>query len=306
LRSSHRCISLLYFRRKPAHFPSNLYLDCSDAPALSTNQEHAMAGLSISSTNQAAATVNEKESEQWDDAALAATLTRKTATTSSGTTSELMDFKPIDPKRNEHDDIAEKLRIEENKAKLAAAKEGMKREAARLQEEKEKKAEKHAAPTSSRFAAAAAGGAGGKWVPPHMRAGGLPKIRMGAAGGAMSTKVDTQDEQMFPDLAAADNIIKEQEKSQQPVFKVPKKTPVGGGATWASKKPLPKAPSPVKKVEPAPEAAPAPPAPTAPDPAPEKSKTTTEESSAPPVAAKLAGKTTLKKKKKKDLSTFKA
>lgn len=282
------------------------HVSYSDAPALS--------GLNIGPPEtQPAVQIggeNDKGSsggDQWDDEALAATLTRKTATTGAGTTSELMDMKKFDPKVNEQDDIAEKVRVEQNKAQLAAAKEGMEREAARLKEEKEKKAEAAAPATASRFAAAAAGGAGGKWVPPHLRGGGLPRIRMG--GGATSGRVDTQDEELFPDLASADAIIKQQEGQQQAAFRVVKKTPVGGGATWGNKSKLqqpakaktpPRAESPKKDVAPEPEAAP--PAPAAPSP--EKPKTTTAEPAA--TAAAAPKKTLGKKKKKKDLSTFKA
>ena len=280
----------------------------SDAPALS--------GLNIGSPATQPAVQgggeNDKGSsggDQWDDEALAATLTRKTATTGAGTTSELMDMKKFDPKVNEQDEVAEKLRVEENKAKLAAAKEGMEREAARLKEEKEKKAEAAAPATASRFAAAAAGGAGGKWVPPHMRGGALPKIRMG--GGATSGKVDTQNEELFPDLASADAIIKQQEGQQQTAYRVVKKTPVGGGATWGNKvkpqepakaKTPPRAESPKKDIAPEPEAAPSAPA----VPSPEKPKTTTAEPAATATAAAAPKKTLGKKKKKKDISTFKS
>lgn len=298
-----------------------------DAPALSTDQEAGggMAGLSISSPSNpsegAPSGENDKGSgEQWDDEALAATFTRKTAAPSGGTTSELMDMKALNPKGTEQDNIAEKLRVEENKAKLAAAREGMEREAQRLKEEQEKKKEATSA-TAPRFAAAAAGGGGGgKWVPPHMRAGGagtLPKIRMGAAGGSVFQKVDTQDENLFPDLASADAIIEQQQKHQQPLFKVVKKTPVGGGASWASKpkiaaskpkpKPKPKPEPPKKTVEPA--AAPAAAA-HAPPATPEKPNTITSTETSPVAATtppdKVTKKPLGKKKKKKDLSTFKA
>ena len=137
--------------------------------------------------------------------------------------------------------------------------------------------------------------------------------RMGMGPGPSGTgKLDTQDESLFPDLASADAII-EQQKSQQPAFKIPKKTPVGGGATWGSK--LKKAnearkaqqngsaqesstqdePKPVESTKdepPATEAAPAP------APSNEPSKET-----APAPVAKAPIKP--KKKKKKDLSTFK-
>lgn len=305
-------------KKKPFKFNANT-IDAStvtqtvhvDAPALSTNHDTGMAGLSISSpTNQADPQGGENDKgsgEQWDDEALAATLTRKTATTGGGTTSELMDMKALDPKRNEQDNIAEKLRVEENKAKLAAAKEGMEREAARLKEEQEKKKEA-AASAAPRFGAAAAGmGGGSKWVPPHMRAGGagtLPKIRMGAGGGAPH-KVDTADENLFPDLASADAIIEQQQKTQQPVFKVAKKTPVGGGASWASKPKMEKKAEPApKKTEPEPPAPVPDPAPVSPPPAksPERPKTTTATEASP---ADKAKKPLGKKKKKKDLSTFK-
>jgi len=278
-----------------------------DAPALSTGQEAGIAGLSISSaTNQSAAQAGENDKnsgEQWDDEALAATLTRKTpASLGSGTTSELMDMRSLDPKRNEQDNIAEKLRVEENKAKLAAAREGMEREAQRIKEEQEKKEAATAA--NPRFGAAAAtmgaGGTGGKWVPPHMRAGGsgsLPKIRMGSTGGTVSQKVDTQDAMSFPDLAAADAIIEQQQKQQQPVFKVAKKTPVGGGASWASKSKSENKTDPPKEAAPAP--APSPPAAASPE------KTKAPQATDTPAAAKAVTKPLAKKKKKKDLSTFK-
>lgn len=301
-------------KKKPFKFNANT-IDAAtvtqtvhvDAPALSTNQDTGMTGLSISSPSNPDPQSSETDKgsgEQWDDDALAATLTRKVATTGAGTTSELMDMKALDPKRNEQDNIQEKLRLEENKAKLAAAREGMEREAQRLKDEQEKKKEAAAA-TAPRFGAAAAAVGSGKWVPPHMRAGGagtLPKLRMGAAGSAMPQKVDTQDENLFPDLASADAIIEQQQKSSQPVWKVAKKTPVGGGASWASKpKKEEKKAEPPKEEEATPAAAPAP-APVSPRPAksPEKPKTTTA-TEASPAPKKTLGK----KKKKKDLSTFK-
>lgn len=303
-------------KKKPFKFNANT-IDAAtvtqtvhvDAPALSTNQDTGMAGLSISSPSNPdpqSGETDKESGEQWDDDALAATLTRKVATTGAGTTSELMDMKALDPKRNEQDNIQEKLRLEENKAKLAAAREGMEREAQRLKDEQEKKKEAAAAAVP-RFGAAAAAVGGGKWVPPHMRAGGpgtLPKIRMGAAGSAMPQKVDTQDENLFPDLASADAIIEQQQKSSQPVWKVAKKTPVGGGASWASKpKKEEKKPEPPKKAVAAPAAPAAAPAPAPVSPPPAKSPEIPKMTIA--TEASPAPKKTLGKKKKKDLSTFK-
>ena len=256
----------------------------SDAPALSTDNEVVTTGASTAPTVSAPTTADVNDSnEQWDDEALASTTARKAAVASTSS-AELLDMKALDLKSNEQDDIAEKLRIEETKKALAAAKEGMEKEAQRIKEEREKK-ETEKPESKPRFAAAAA--TGGRWVPPHMRSGGgvVPRGPMGSA----STKLDTQDENLFPDLASADAIL--EQKKEKPAFTAPKKTPVGGGATWGARpkvKPETKQEAePESKPEPKPEEAPAP---------------------APVVAS--APKQPIKpikpkKKKKKDLSTFK-
>ena len=246
-----------------------------------------MPNVSASTTTEA-----NNSNEQWDDEALASTTARKAAvaTTSSA---ELLDMKALDLKSNEQDDIAEKLRIEETRKKLAAAKEGMEREAQRIKEEREKKEQDAAATSKPRFGAAAAGLAatGGKWLPPHMRSGGgvVPRGPMGM--GSTSAKLDTQDENLFPDLASADALL--EQKKEKPAYAAPKKTAVGGGATWGSR---PKANPGPKKSEPEPETKPEPKTEEAPAPAP-----------APQPAETVAPKQPIKpkKKKKKDLSTFK-
>ncbi|KAL3915850.1 MAG: hypothetical protein SGARI_008095, partial [Bacillariaceae sp.] len=158
-----------------------------DAPALSTDAdtgssaaEGASASLPISSS--AAGTTDGGADSQWDDAALAAATGRKgtkVAAPAGVTTKDWADLKALDFKSsgNEQDDIAKKLQVEETRAQLAAAKEGMEREAQRIKEEKEKKEQgvKEKA-TSNRFGAAAAGmsgGTGGKWVSSRARAGGM-------------------------------------------------------------------------------------------------------------------------------------
>lgn len=185
--------------------------------------------------------------EQWDDEALAAATTRKNAATvaipSSAVTSKdlAVDIKALDLKGSYNDelDIAERLRLEETRAQLAAAREGMEREAQRMKEEKEKKE----LAASTRMGASATGGSGGdtggKWVPSRLRAGGSSLTtgeRFGMAGLSSSTsqRVNTEDENLFPDLAAAEAII-EKQKQEQPAFMASKKTPVGGGATWGSR-----------------------------------------------------------------------
>jgi hypothetical protein len=132
-------------------------------------------------------------------------------------TAGVLDMKSFDPKRTDPDNIAEKLRLEETKAQLASAREGMEREAAKLKQQRDQKQQTEK--TSS------------IWIAPSLRASAISRTRMGTT----SQKLDVQDEQLFPDLAAADKILEKKEKDDAPKFKVVKKTPVGGGASWASK-----------------------------------------------------------------------
>lgn len=262
------------------------------------------------------------DNTKWDDAALAAK-TRKGTTlvvTAGATTKDLaVETKALSLKThtggNEQQDIAEKLRVEETKAKLAAARKGMEREAQRIKDEKEMKEVKV---TSSRFGAAGAG-AGGKWTSSRVRSGGAG-MGWGAKMNSNFKKVDTEDENLFPDLATADAII-EKQKAEQPAYKAVTKTPVGGGATWGHKAVLtaPKtrmklnlkkktgeakaaeAPAPAETTTEAPTPAPVPASEPAPEPAPEPSPEPAPEAAPAPAAAPLKPK---KKKKKKDLSTF--
>lgn len=262
----------------------------SDAPA-------------ISEVEKPTETIVDKEASQWDDEALvAATSTARIALTSNA--AELLDMKALESKGQ--DDIAERMRLEETKAALASAREGMERQAQRLKEEQEKKKEE-----PSRFAAAAETSAGGKWIPSRLRSGGtsLSRVRM---GGTTHQKLDTQDESLFPDLKEADKIL-QQEKKQEAVYKVPKKTAVGGGATWGSRPAVKKVvPKEEEKLGPPVSTAPAPSAP--PTPVAPPSPVAPPTPAAPPTPVAVAPISTepkpsvgagLKKKKKKDISTFK-
>jgi len=279
-------------------FHVSLLTTCRDAPALSTDE------VAPSTVDGTAAMETNDSTEQWDDEALAATLTQKKAVAASGNAAELLDMKALDLKRSEQGDIQEKLRLEENKAKLAAAREGMEKEAQRLKEEKEKKEQSSSSSVKPRFGVAAAGINGGtKWLPPHMRGGGAPLNSRVGMGGGVTQKLDTEDENLFPDLATADAML-EKQKSQGPAYKAPKKTPVGGGATWGSKAQEPvKKPEP-EQPEPSPTEEPAVPESSADTPEEAPVEPTTEESPAAANEAKAPIKP--KKKKKKDLSTFKA
>jgi hypothetical protein len=245
------CVALSVSLTSPHHLPDR------DAPAISTYLDgpSGVTSLSAISALSGAGRSDPKNgnnltdgNEQWDDEALAAATTRKNAATvaipSSAVTSRdlTVDIKALDLKGsyNDEQDIAERLRVEETRAQLAAAREGMAREAQRVKEEKEKK---ELAATSRMGGAGAAGGSGGdtggKWVPSRLRAGGSSLTtaeRFGMAGmsSSSSQRVNTEDENLFPDLAAAEAII-EKQKHEQPAFMAPKKTPVGGGATWGSR-----------------------------------------------------------------------
>lgn len=224
-------------------FPYSPFLVCcfcqlenanSNAPAVSA-AAGALSSLTVGNGSNGG-----DDDAQWDDAALAAKTSRKgvaVAVPSGATTKEYAETKAMALKThtsgNEQEDIVEKLRVEETKAKLAAAREGMEREAQRIKDDKEKKEE---VVTSARFGNAAAGmsGVGGKYVPSHKRAGGTGMATgWGSRMSSSQKKVDTEDENLFPDLATADAII-EKQKLEQPAFKVNTKTPVGGGATWGA------------------------------------------------------------------------
>ena len=262
-----------------------------------------------------------EDDQQWDEAV---------AVSRSKTTSapEVLDMKSFAQSKGSGN-ISEKLRVEETKAQLAAAREGMEREAARAAAEKERKEQEARGKETAK--APTAGGTGGIWVSARMRAAqsaSLPKVRIG--GAAKQQQLDTSNEELFPDLAAADKILEQKEKST-PGVRIPKKTPVGGGASWASKtsvkrpaKPPMKSVAPVEQTTEAvakkeavldeaskskpivdePEPTPQPDVDQAqsdnPDPAPVEAPEAESPAPMPAVKPKKSGK-----KKKKDLSSFK-
>jgi hypothetical protein len=140
-------------------------------------------------------------------------------------------------------DIAEKLRVEETKAALAAARIGMEQQAAKLQSEKQQQKQQQ----QQGAIAPASGSSTGKWLPPQLRAGG------GGAGAMMSSsnkfpssKLDVENQESFPDLASAGKILETQQKSKKPPKKV-----APGSATWGDKPKM----IPGEKQEPPPAAA---------------------------------------------------
>jgi len=226
----------------------------SDAPALSSVTDFdAVSGvgatLAVTTLNEAHRKNEQSDAptgftgageDQWDEEAMAATVSKKSTT--AALTEKLLDMKAMQSSSVD-DDIAEKMRIEEIKAQLKAAKEGMEREAQRMKEKQDRKEDdctfKTAGASSGRFSAVASGlgGEGGKYVPRHLRSGvgGMGGTRAGwgsSVPSSFSQKVDTKDAKLFPDLATADNIIEEQKKQEQKKTQ-PKKTPLRG-STWGA------------------------------------------------------------------------
>lgn len=266
------------FRRKPYWFSPFWFY--REAPALSNEHDVIHESLETNDNNS-----------EWDDQAVVGV-----ANQFRNTSDAVLDFKTNNGNGTDTDDIASKLRTQETKAQLAAAREGIEREGLKIKEEKEKKEKAKEEASKSRFGAAvgsaAAGGAAGKWVAPSVRrqmatTGNPSRPRMGG-------KLDVEDEELFPDLAAAGKILEQKEKESQLSYKPLKKTPVGGGASWATKSTKKAEPVAEEAVEPEtlePEAEIA-----------ETLSTPTEESSKPTIPVV---KKPVMKKKKKDLSTFK-
>jgi hypothetical protein len=184
--------------------------------------------------------------EGWDDEALAASLMKhvhhpRAASSSStfhSTTTELLDMNSLSIKRREEDDIAERMRVEDTKAQLAAAKAGMEREAARLAAE----AAAAAAASETKSTGSSSSSMNKSWIAPHLRGGAMGMTTSTRTG--FGTKLDTQSEELFPDLHMADAIL---EKQQQQLIKAVAANSkvtvgssssssstmgVGAGATW--------------------------------------------------------------------------
>jgi hypothetical protein len=283
-----------------------------DAPEMSEG----VSGLSLGGAR-------EGNNDDWDESQ-GVVWGGNAAATNSGAdskVSELLDMQALQVQRNEEDDVAERMRVEETKAQLARAKEGMAKEAERLAAAKAQK--------ETKAAERAAGGpaSGGRWVPAHMRSTGVGTSSLG--GGGLSSA----NEELFPDLAAADKILADKERQEDEERKrmassQPIRAPSGWGsrggsaattAAPAQRKALNLAPAPAERkplnLNPAaakPEAA------DTKETVVEKKEEKPATDSTPPAAATPASaaaatptpepvkKKVLKKKKKKDLSSFKA
>jgi hypothetical protein len=248
-----------------------------DAPEISADKNVTASGAG------AEAGLNSGD-DQWADTQVTWGSNNATSSSSGADSkvAELLDMQALSLKRNEQDDVAERLRIEETKAKLARAKEGMAKEAERLAAEKAEKEAKAAARAagktgmgggSSALGGGGGGGPGGKWVPSHMRSagGGVggaggSRFGMGSAargpasmdGSGFQKPVDMGSEELFPDLASADKILAEKEKVEKEEQErmasssQPTRAPAGWGSRMgagapAQRKPLNLAPAPAER-----------------------------------------------------------
>mmetsp|Transcript_61468 Transcript_61468/g.71823 ORF Transcript_61468/g.71823 Transcript_61468/m.71823 type:complete len:357 (+) Transcript_61468:64-1134(+) len=220
-----------------------------DAP-MTSRQSAAEEGAA----GNAAATVAKPDEEVWDDPTEKSSTSKIVTGVAGG--AAVLDMKALDMGSGSatsgiENDIKERLRIEDTRAQLAAAREGMEREAERLKKAKDDKgtAVKAKEVGKPRFGAAAAqaesqdGAPGGKYVPRHLRGMGsggggsslssmeLSRQRMGGGAGMGSSfmarkNLDTEDEEAFPDLAAAAAIPEKKEKQGFP--KKSRSNPWGG------------------------------------------------------------------------------
>ena len=209
----------------------------SDAPALSTDQP---------TTEQTKATIEEPSpsSTTWDDVAVSSP-----AVVVPRGAHNVEDLRDLNLENDTDDDIAEKLKVEETKAQLAAAREGME---AAAREEKEQQKEQPVVAA--------------RWQSRVMR----------------TQKLDTTNEELFPDLKSADEILKQQDKKNKPKAATQRKP--------LTLKPKVVPPKPVES-----------PVESQPPVTPQETATASAPAAVSPVKPKLP----IKKKKKKDLSTFK-
>ena len=301
-----------------------------DAPALSTATDGGEA-LPLSSENlldsravggshaAVGGDAGDPSGSEWDDEALAAdTTTRGPAASNTASSMPGVGSLKLSDTNTHHnsyidpDNIAEKLRVEETKAALAAAREGMEREAQKVAQEKERKLQE-AADRQQNNTAGGGGATGGRWVPAHLRgsAGVSLRARMAGAG---SQALNVADEELFPDLASADKMLADKEAAEKKrVSAANKPISAVSGATWgnqmaaktkereAAKKTV--IPATTQTVEPAP---PEPVKEAASEVTPveaEKEAQTPATTLTPEAAKPVATKKKLEKKKK--LSTFK-
>lgn len=250
---------------------------------------------------------DKKSDEGWEEA----TIGRVNVVSNKNSVTELLDMNALEERRREQDDVAERMRVEETRAALEAARVGMKKEAQRLKNEEVKKKQGVVAPVTTD-----GGDKKGKWVPVHLRGNpsaalGNSRLMMNKARGKSSLP-NTGDEMDFPDLGSANAAIEAQKKAEKERKEKDRQRAAGkssGIKKWGVSRPsIGGAPPARKKLEMKPTAKqsppPAPPKAEVPTPAPappkvEKDPVPTPAAPAPAPALKK------KKKKKKDLSTFK-
>jgi len=277
-------------------------------------------GADIAKTNNDSAlqSSDKKVDEGWEEA----TINRVNVVSNKNAVTELLDMNALEERRREQDDVAEKMRLEETKAALEAARIGMENEGKRLKEEEERKKQGVVAPV----VVSSGGDTKGKWVPVHLRgkpsaALGNSRLMMSKARGK-SAMPNTGDEMDFPDLGSANAAIEAQKKAEKERKEKDRQRAAAkpfGIKTWGASRPAASVAPPVRKkleIKPATKQMPPPAAPkvetssTEPEPTKPEVKSTSDPAPAPvptPAPAPAPAPTLKKKKKKKkDLSTFKS
>lgn len=308
-----------------------------DAPAVTGGADNNDSSTTQIDSNAVPYLTNEKtnkDDDGWEDPIVTVA---PTSNVKKNAVAELLDMNALRNERMDQDNIAERMRVEETKAALAAARTGMKNEAKRLKEieenkrnaeeerkaaierkrqEKEQEAFSSGGGGGNRFGVAAANVGGVKWVPPHMR-GAKTRVTGSAISSGSSKLVDTKDAMDFPDLASANAAVeaeKKQEKErlerQRQKAKKPSIKP-GWGAPISKSMKINKEQEKETKKDPEPTvtestsaAAPAP-APTSAENKPLPSDDGSSSVANTPSAVTPKKVPLKKKKKKKDLSTFK-
>jgi len=210
-------------KKKPKSFNANK-IDVSEVASNVHVDAPPIAGTANTQLNTPADTISKPgveenvvtEDEEW--ASSIPTQAVKTVVVTQKKSSELLDMTALEERRRDQDDIQERMRIQGTKNALAKARQGMEREAVRLKEEGEMKQEKDRQKVTATVAAT-----GGRWVPPHLRNARMKPVKLG-------NKPDTKDEDAFPDLAAANELIEKQkmeEIRQASMTKRKKKDPWG-------------------------------------------------------------------------------
>lgn len=179
-----------------------------DAPEISKPTSISVTALPRDSISN----VEGNSKEEWADKSFSSKST-VAPVKSKGAVSELLDMAALEERHRQEDDIVERMQVEQTRAALKRAKDGMEAEARRLKEEQEGKANQKQEAVPQKKPSI-----GDKWIPLHMRnprstANGLSSRFNSVKIG--SKAVNVKDEDAFPDLSAANDLLEKQKQEQE-------------------------------------------------------------------------------------------